>query len=70
MHRVKLKPVESGTACRYYPVALLTMRCSDEYVDRSAYAMVREPHCLDPFEDKTQTIEQFRTEQGVAEYDA
>ncbi|MGK2952105.1 MAG: YkgJ family cysteine cluster protein, partial [Thiobacillus sp.] len=30
------------TACRYYPVALLTMRRSDEYVDRSAYAMVRE----------------------------
>ena len=57
------------TACRYYPVALLTMRRSDEYVDRSAYAMVREPHCLGHFEDKTQTIEQYRTEQGVAEYD-
>ena len=57
------------TACRYYPVALLTMRRSDEYVDRSAYAMVKEPHCLGHFEDKTQTIEQYRTEQGVAEYD-
>lgn len=57
------------TACRYYPVALLTMRRSDEYVDRSAYAMVKEPHCLGHFEDKKQTIEQYRTEQGVAEYD-
>src|SRR4030067_332456 len=57
------------TACRYYPVALLTMRRSDEYVDRIAYAMVKEPHCLGHFEDKTQTIEQYRAEQGVAEYD-
>ena len=46
------------TACRYYPVALLTMRRSDEYVDRSAYALVKEPHCLGHFEDKTQTIEE------------
>src|SRR3569832_2373866 len=57
------------TACRYYPVALLTMRRSDEYVDRSAYAMVKEPHCLGHFEDKTQTIEEYRREQGVDEYD-
>ena len=57
------------TACRYYPVALLTMRRSDEYVDRSAYALVKESHCLGHLENKTQTIEQYRTEQGVAEYD-
>ena len=57
------------TACRYYPVALLTMRRSDEYVDRSAYAMVREAHCLGHFEDKVQTIEEYRHEQGVDEYD-
>ena len=57
------------TACRYYPVALLTMRRSDEYVDRSAYAMVKEKHCLGHLEETTQTIEQYRTEQGVVEYD-
>ncbi len=57
------------TACRYYPVALLTMRRSDEYVDRSAYAMVKEKHCLGHLEEKAQTIEQYRTEQGVVEYD-
>src|SRR5574340_711179 len=57
------------TACRYYPVALLTMRRSDEYVDRSAYALVKEPHCLGHFEDKKQTIEEYRREQGVEEYD-
>ena len=69
MPGIKLKPVEGGTACRYYPVALLTMRRSDEYVDRSAYALVREPHCLGHFEDKKQSIEEYRSEQGVVEYD-
>src|SRR6266545_4430551 len=34
------------TACRYYPVALLSMRKQDESVDRQAYALVEEPHCL------------------------
>jgi hypothetical protein len=57
------------TACRYYPVALLTMRRADEYVDRMAFAMVQEPHCLGHFEDKFQTIDAYRAEQGVTEYD-
>jgi len=57
------------TACRYYPVALLTMRRSDEYVDRSAYALVKEKHCLGHFEPRTIKIEDYRAEQGVAEYD-
>jgi Fe-S-cluster containining protein len=57
------------TSCRYYPVALLTMRRSDEYVDRTAFALVKEKHCLGHFEPKTQSIEAYRTEQGVAEYD-
>ena len=30
------------TACRYYPVALLSMRRQDEYTDRDAYALVKE----------------------------
>jgi Fe-S-cluster containining protein len=30
------------TACRYYPVALLSMRRQDEVVDRQYYAIVRE----------------------------
>ncbi len=28
---VKQRPVENGTACRYYPAALLSMRRQDEY---------------------------------------
>ena len=34
------------TACRYYPVALLSMRKQGEASDSQAYAIVREEHCL------------------------
>ncbi|WIM05488.1 MAG: YkgJ family cysteine cluster protein [Candidatus Nitricoxidivorans perseverans] len=57
------------TACRYYPVALLSMRKQDEYVDRDSYAIVEEPHCLGHQEPRTLTIDEYRAEQGVAEYD-
>lgn len=57
------------TACRYYPVALLSMRKQDEYVDRQAYALVQEPHCLGHKEDRKLTIDQYRAEQGAAEFD-
>ncbi|MBM3392056.1 MAG: YkgJ family cysteine cluster protein [Betaproteobacteria bacterium] len=57
------------TACRYYPVALLSMRKQDEYVDRDAYALVKEEHCLGHDEPRTLTIEDYRREQDVVEYD-
>ena len=57
------------TACRYYPVALLSMRKQNEYTEREAYAMVKEEHCLGHFEPRTITINEYRKEQGVEEYD-
>ncbi len=57
------------TACRYYPVALLSMRRSDEYTDRNAYAIVKEPHCLGHNEPRKLTIDAYRQEQGLVEYD-
>jgi Fe-S-cluster containining protein len=57
------------TACRYYPVALLSMRRSDEYTDRQSYALVKEPHCHGHLEPRSLTIEEYRREQGVIEYD-
>lgn len=57
------------TACRYYPVALLSMRRADEYTDRQYYAIVREDHCLGHREPRTQTIDAYRQEQGVVQYD-
>jgi len=58
------------TACRYYPVALLSMRKQDEYVDRNAYALVQESHCLGHQEPRSLTIDDYRAEQGLKEYDA
>ncbi len=57
------------TACRYYPVGLVSMRKQDEYTDTNQYALVEEPHCKGHFEDNKMTIDEYRTDQGVKEYD-
>jgi Fe-S-cluster containining protein len=57
------------TACRYYPVALLSMRKQDEYTDTSSYALVKEEHCLGHNEPREITIDAYRHEQGLEEYD-
>lgn len=57
------------TACRYYPVALLSMRNQNEITDRTSYALVQEPHCLGHQEPRQLTIEEYRQEQGVDNYD-
>ncbi len=57
------------TACRYYPVALLSVRNSDEYVDRLTFALVQEKTCFGHQEPNTQTIDEYRAAQGANEYD-
>ncbi|MBS1189561.1 MAG: hypothetical protein H6R10_1353 [Rhodocyclaceae bacterium] len=57
------------TACRYYPVALLSMRKQDEYVDSYSYALVKEDHCLGHNDPRELSIDDYRAEQGLADYD-
>jgi Fe-S-cluster containining protein len=57
------------TACRYYPVALLSMRKQDEYVDRDSYAIVKEDHCKGHEVKRPISIADYRKEQGLEEYD-
>ncbi|MBI5659270.1 MAG: YkgJ family cysteine cluster protein [Nitrosomonadales bacterium] len=57
------------TACRYYPVALLSMRKQGEATDRDSYALVKEEHCLGHSEPRRITVDDYRKEQGLAEYD-
>jgi len=57
------------TACRYYPVGLLSMRRADENFDRASYALVKEDHCKGHQEDREITIGDYRKEQGLEEYD-
>src|SRR5512143_3878520 len=56
------------TACRYYPVALLSMRKEGESTDRDSYALVKEPHWLGHQEPRELTIDAYRAEQGLPEY--
>ncbi len=57
------------TACRYYPVALISMRKQDEYTDSDSFALVQEEHCLGHQEDRELTIDEYREEQGLADFD-
>lgn len=57
------------TACRYYPVALVSMRKQNEYTDTNSYALVEEAHCLGHKEDRSLTIDEYRHEQGLEDYD-
>lgn len=57
------------TACRYYPVGLLSIRRQGENFDREAYAIIKESHCLGHQENRQLTIAEYRKEQGLEEYD-
>ncbi len=57
------------TACRYYPVGLVSMRKQDEYTDSNSYALVEEEHCHGHREDNSMTIDEYRKDQGIPEYD-
>jgi Fe-S-cluster containining protein len=57
------------TACRYYPVALLSMRKQDENTDTTSYALVKEEHCLGHTESREISIDDYRAEQGLVDYD-
>ena len=57
------------TACRYYPSGLLSMRSIDKNVDERAFLLIKEEHCKGHDEDHDQSVEAFRKEQGVIEYD-
>jgi len=57
------------TACRYYPVGLVALRRQDEYVDRNSYALVKEEHCHGHNEAEEWTIDEYRENQGIPEYD-
>ncbi len=57
------------SACRYYPMALLAQRKQDEYHDEQHYAIVKEDHCMGHREEREITVQQYREEQGVIDYD-
>ncbi|HEB59024.1 MAG TPA: YkgJ family cysteine cluster protein [Gammaproteobacteria bacterium] len=56
-------------ACRYYPMGLLASRKQDEYHDEQHYAIVKEEHCRGHEEERELSVQEYREEQGVIEYD-
>ena len=57
------------TSCRYYPMAQLSSRRSDEFHDTQSYALVAEPHCKGHEEDRELTVAEYCEEQKVADFD-
>ena len=57
------------TACRYYPSGLLAMKSITEKSDERHFLLIREEHCKGHDEEQTQTIADYRKEQGVEIFD-
>ena len=53
------------TSCRYYPVAILSSRKSDE----CRYALIEEPHGMGHKEDRQINVADYREEQKVEDFD-
>ena len=56
-------------ACRYYPLGLASVKMKGHESPEDFYFLVKEPHCKGHLEDKEQTVDEFRREQGVDIYD-
>jgi uncharacterized protein len=57
------------SACRYYALGLLSMRKKDAPREEDTFFVVKEDHCLGHYENHTQTVSQYRAEQGLEDYD-
>ncbi len=57
------------TACRYYPVGLLSMKRKDAQADEHHYVLVKEDHCLGHLEPREISFDDYRKDQGVEDYD-
>lgn len=55
--------------CRYYPLGLAAIKLKDAEDKAEFHFLVKESHCKGHDEDKVQTVEQFRREQGIEDYD-
>lgn len=57
-------------ACRYYALGSMGVRKKGAAEVEDVYFVVREEHCLGHEEPHTQTVAEYRTEQGLDRYDA
>jgi Fe-S-cluster containining protein len=57
------------TTCRYYPLGTATLQHKEGADDEGFYFCVKEPHCMGFDEEHTQTVAQWRQEEGVVDRD-
>jgi len=57
------------TTCRYYPLGVATLSHQDQTEDEGFFFFVNEPHCLGFQEAQTQTVREWRRDQGVDRHD-
>ncbi len=57
------------TACRYYPAGQLTSKNAEEKSEQQHLVLIKEEHCFGHHEQQTQTLDAYRKEQKVAEFD-
>lgn len=57
------------SACRYYPLGLMSMKPFKASEAEQNYFIVKEEHCQGHCEDNFLTVDEYRTQQGVKDYD-
>jgi Fe-S-cluster containining protein len=55
--------------CRYYPMGLASIKMAEAHDKEDFYFLVKESHCKGHEEDKSQTVAEFRAQQGVEALD-
>ena len=55
--------------CRYYPLGLVSLKLKDSEDKDNFQFLVREAHCRGHDEDKDQTVDEFRIDQGLDQYE-
>lgn len=56
-------------ACRYYPMGLMNMKSFKAEEEEQHYFIVKEDHCMGHQESRELTVDEYREEQGVKDYD-
>jgi uncharacterized protein len=57
------------SACRYYPLGLMSVKMKEAETKDDFHFIVREDHCRGHDDTKTQSVAEFRQGQGVVPYD-
>ncbi len=58
------------SACRYYPLGLISVKLKDSETKEDFHFLVREKHCRGHEEQQSQTVAEFCKDQGLEPYEA